>query len=233
MIFHDIPQRSPEWYKLRAGIATSSQFGRIITAKSGAVSKSIDGYICELLSEMILGEAGERKIPDNYWLERGRMVEADARALYEFETGYTIDAGGFITDDTGKHGCSPDARVFDDAANVIGFAEIKCPAPWTHVENLLRDEIDPTYIPQVQGQMHIGEVDFVDWFSYHPEMPPAKIRTYRDEAYQKKLGEALKVFDDKFSAALDKLKSKGVIIPEKDSSDKEDMDEAINIFMAG
>lgn len=139
-------------------------------------------YAHLLLAEIIEGTSLD-KFPQTYWMERGAMMEEEAARLYEFETGYKVDRGGFITDDEMKAGCSPDRRILDKSGNVIGALEIKCPAPWTHVENLLKKEIDKQYNPQVQGQMAVGEFQFVDWFSYHPNMPPSLITTKRDEPY--------------------------------------------------
>jgi hypothetical protein len=75
---------------------------------------------------------------------------------------------------------------------------------------LLRNTIDPDYIPQVQGQMLIYGFKFVDWFSYHPEMPPALIRTYRDDMYCAKLDGALEAFDALKQAKIKALKERCV-----------------------
>lgn len=263
MIYHDVVQRSPEWDKLRLGIATASCFDKIINPETAMRERSkitaalellagsrlvpdvanefsvteptvkgwmkkyeglieppplellagAETYAHFLLAELITGESLD-KFPHSYWMERGTVYEIEAINLYAFQTGLRVDRGGFITNDAGTAGCSPDIRVFD-GETLIGAAEIKCPAPWTHVENLLRDEIDPQYKPQIQGQMTIGGFEFIDWFSYHPDMPPALIRTKRDEPYCKILDEALDLFDKLMKAKIEKLKEKGVLIIDK------------------
>lgn len=210
MIFHNIEHTTDEWFKARLGLPTASCFNKIITPKTGKLSSQADAYANLLIAEIILGRPQET-FPQTFWMERGEMLEADAKKLYEFETGYDIKNGGFATNDLGSAGASPDARIFDKDGKLIGGAEIKCPAPWTHVENLLRDEIDPDYIPQVQGQILIYGFEFVDWFSYHPEMPPALIRTYRDDEYCEKLESALSDFHEIKMAKIEKLKSKGML----------------------
>lgn len=210
MQFHDIEQGTDEWHGLRLGLPTASCFGKIITPKTGKPSTQADAYANRLIAELILGRPQDT-FPPTYWMERGEMLEAEAKQLYCFDTGYNIKPGGLATDDLGRCGASPDARVFG-GKNLIGGAEIKCPAPWTHVENLLRDEIDPDYIPQVQGQILIYGFEFVDWFSYHPDMPPALIRTYRDDAYCQKLEAALSDFHEIKMAKIEKLISKGLMI---------------------
>ena len=146
-------------------------------------------------------------------MERGQQFEQDAAMSYEFITGFTLDRGGFLTDDDMTVGASPDRRVLE-LGTVVGGVEIKCPSEGVQVENLLRDnEIDPAYRPQVQGQILIGGFEFVDWFSYHPDFPPALIRTYRDDAYCEKLSAALEEFESLVQQKIRILESRGVIIP--------------------
>ncbi len=173
-------------------------------------------YAHMLLAEIIMGESLD-KFPPSFWMERGALMEQEAADLYQFETGHTLDRGGFMTDDKMRWGSSPDRRILDDKGDCIGFLEIKCPAPWTHVENLLKKEIDKTYVPQVQGQMLVGEAKFVDWFSYHPDMPPSLIRTPRDDDYISVLSEGLIMFDNMMLRKLKELLEVGAIdeIPQK------------------
>jgi hypothetical protein len=215
MTYHDLSHNSPEWYAFRIGKATASKFDCLITP-TGKISTQIDGYISMILAEMIMGQSLE-KFEQSYWMEQGSLKEADARAAYQFETDFTLDRGGVFTNEKGTIAASPDVRVFE-GSRLVGGAEIKCPAPWTHVENLRRmyrhNAIDPKYKPQVQGQLLICDFEFVDWYSFHEEMPPALIRTYRDDEYIKTLQGALDVFDEKMEAEIFLLKSKGVIFPE-------------------
>ena len=215
MIYHEVTQQSPEWFRMRLGLATASCFHRIITPVKVEPSKSMGEYANGLIAELITGENSETF--KSYWMERGAQMEAEASAAYEFITGFTLDRGGFLTDDNMTVGASPDRRIID-LGLVIGGVEIKCPDPSTHIANLLRlkeGSIDPFYKPQVQGQMLIGELEFVDWFSYHPDMPPAHIRTYRDDAYCEKLKRALDAFTDLMEEKSSVLTSIGVIIPER------------------
>jgi len=220
MIFHDIAQNSPEWFSLRIGVPTASMFDKIITPKKGDFSSQADGYADHLIAELILNES-LTKFPPSYWMERGAIHEAEARNLYEFETGLRIANGGFFTNDAMTAGASPDVRVFDDNGKLIGAAEIKCPAPWNHVSNLLRDALDPDYICQVQGQMLIAELEFVDFFSYHPNMPPARVRTYRDDEFCKKLSAGLERFEEMMQKKVAALESQGININRKKGANNE------------
>lgn len=214
MIYHDLPQQSEEWFRARLGVATASCFDKIITPKTAEISKSAETYAATLVGEMVTGQNEEKF--QSYWMERGAIMEADARSQYEAITELTLDRGGFVTNDAMTWGASPDVRVLD-GSRIIGGAEIKCPMPSVHIANLKRMRnhgvIDPSYIPQVQGQILIGEFEFIDWFSYHPNFPPAHIRTYRDDAYCAKLETALKSFDNMVDDIISMLTKMGMVVP--------------------
>lgn len=226
MKFIDVPQGSVEWFQARLGKPSSSCFSKIITptgkvsTAKGAecyegtdiprFSQTAESYAHLLLAQIITGEVLEG-FAKSYWMERGSLLEDEAAQLYEFESGYNLLPGGFILEDGERWGASPDRRIVDKSGKVIGGLEIKCPAPWTHVENLLKNQIDRDYIPQVQGQMLVGDLDFVDWFSYYPGMPPAIIRTHRDEEYIKKLRSALEMFNEMLSIKKRKLIELGAL----------------------
>lgn len=199
----DLPQRSADWFLARAGLATTSNFDKIIT-KTGNKSSQADDLANQIIAELILNKSCAREF-NNYALEWGAQYEAEAISLYEFETGFKIKNGGFFTNDAMTHGASPDARVFE-GETMVGLAEIKCPEnPANHIEFLVMDEMNPKYKPQVQGQMLISGAAWVDWFSYYPELPSARIRTFRDEEYISLLANALKNFDDIVTTKFNKL----------------------------
>lgn len=241
MKYYPVSHGSDEWFECRRGMPTSSCFDKIITP-GGKFSSQSGGYQNLLIAELILGHSLD-KFPPSYWMERGAVLEAEAADLYAFETGHTLDRGGFITDDLGRWGCSPDRRIIGEDGQAIGAVEIKCPAPWTHVENILSKSIDKKYYPQVQGQMLVGGFDFVDWFSYHPDMPPSLVRTYRDEDYINSLKTSLEMFTEELDEKLQRLVEIGAIseFPNKimpDITDAleefiEDGESFTSVFIAG
>lgn len=199
----DLAHRSGDWFLARSGLATTSNFDKIIT-KTGKESSQADDYANLIIAELILGRAIERNF-STYALEWGSQYEGEAVSLYEFETGLAVRNGGFFTNDELTHGASPDARIFE-GDTMVGLAEIKCPEnPANHIEFLVMDEMNPKYIPQVQGQMLISGAEWVDWFSYYPELPSARIRTFRDEKFIALLANALKNFDDIVNDKFHKL----------------------------
>lgn len=190
MIHHDVEQGSGDWMRLRMGIPTASEFHKIITPKTRELSKQAKGYAYWLAAERLLGRPLESLVSTE-WMERGRELEPAAVRLYEFEREITTLRCGFLTTDDGRIGASPDRLIEGHAAAV----EIKCPSPQVHLL-YMREGFGEEYITQAQGQILVGELDWCDRYAYHPDMPPAATRTYRDEAFLTALRAALDQFCD-------------------------------------
>jgi YqaJ-like viral recombinase domain len=137
---------------------------------------------------------------------RGMALEAEAVAFYEFERDLETVKVGFITNDTGTVGASPDRLV-----GPAGLLEIKVPNPSTHVAYLLNRKIEQAYYPQVQGQLWIAEREWSDLLSYHPTMPPALIRVPRDEEFIALLSGAVLSFSMELESRAAEMREKGWI----------------------
>lgn len=173
---HGVEQRSKEWFELRRGIPTASQFCKIITSR-GSESRQAEAYLAALLAELA-DEEYTGSFTGSYWTERGTNLEEEAVRRYEQVADTNTVKVGFITDRSRTMGCSPDRLVDSD-----GLLEVKCPAPHTHGHYLRRQRIDMRYYPQVQGQLLITGRSWVDFFSYDPDQPHFRVRVFRDEPY--------------------------------------------------
>ena len=200
-----VEQGGPEWLSLRLGIPTSSEFDKIITPKTQKFSASARSFAIRLVTEELL-RCPVLDIGSVPAIARGKELEPDAVQMYEFEQGVSTSPVGFITTDDGRIGASPDRLVDGVPAGV----ELKCPAPHTHMSYLL-DGFDADYKVQVQGQMLVGDFEWVDRYSYHPNLPPVRERTYRDEPFIAKLRSALDQFLDLRDELLSQAKAAGVI----------------------
>jgi len=190
VIYHKCEPRSAEWYYLRLGIPTASEFHRILTP-GGKLSKQCEDYAYRLLAELMLGKPLDDS-PETQWMIRGQELEDQAIDGYEFYRGCQTSPGGFCTNDAGTYGCSPDRLVGDD-----GVLEMKCPAPSTHVYYMAEpSRLDGEKRCQVQGQLLVTGRRWVDLVSYHPELPIIVRRIGRDAAYIASLAEALDSFVD-------------------------------------
>lgn len=199
----DIEQGTPEWFALRLGIATASRFDSIITPAKGELSKQSDGYLRELLAEWLSGRAAESYTSG--WMERGKEVEAEARAFYAFERGGDVQQVGFVYHDEARMiGCSPDGLLGDD-----GMIEIKSPAPKTHIGYLLDGGLPLDYRPQVQGSLLVTGRAWCDFLSYCEGLPPLLVRVEPDRAYMDKMADALMDFVQRIHKGRDELRARG------------------------
>jgi len=187
MQVHDIEQRSPSWFSLRAGKPTASEFKKLVTSK-GEPSKSASEYAYTLACQMYAGTSEYEFATE--WMERGKEMESEALATYSFMYDCDPVSVGFVTDNDVKWGCSPDALIGDD-----GMAEVKCLKAENHAKAIVRwqdnQTIDPGYIQQTQGQMMVAERAWCDLIFYHPSLPLLVCRQKADKGFHAKLTTAL------------------------------------------
>lgn len=179
MKIHNVEQRSADWYRLRAGIPTASEFSCLVTS-TGTPSKSLPKYARQLAAEAFAGTTLDQW-EGNAWTDRGKELEAEAIRLYEFATDQVVTPVGLVTNDSISAGCSPDGFVGDD-----GLVEVKCLKADNHVEAVLyhqkNNRCQPDYVQQTQGQMWLCERKWCDLIIYHPALPLLVIRQHPDQA---------------------------------------------------
>jgi hypothetical protein len=200
MVFHDVIQGSDDWYELRRGIPTASNFSRIITAKTMKLSAQADDYICELVGDKYSHFMPERV--ENYTtrpMQFGQMAEEEARRFYSLERNVDVTNGGFATTDDGRFGCSVDAFVGDD-----GCLEIKAPLAKTQVRYLLDGGLPADYRAQVAGHLIVSGRAYCDFLAYAVGLPPLLVRVVPDE-FTAKLRDALEQFWAKYQQAISDL----------------------------
>lgn len=218
----DVVHNSPEWDYLRLGIPTSSEFSKVITA-TGKLSAQSEGLENSLIAELMIGKS-VREISQTFWIQRGHELEPEARSSYQLITDNEVSHGGFIMDDKLRFGCSPDGLI---KSKNIGL-EIKCPAPQTHIDYLINGKFDKTYKQQYQGQMLIAQLDGVDFFSYHPDLPPVLIHIEPDLEFQKTMMEGLETLHENKLKKIEILRSNNHIVPDKEFKQK-----PVDLLMAG
>ncbi|MDP9115577.1 MAG: YqaJ viral recombinase family protein [Acidobacteriota bacterium] len=226
MKVHDVIQGSTAWLRIRMGKPTASQFSRIVTP-TGKVSTAQDGYMRELLAELIMGRPLDG--PKMPWMERGTALEPDAVALYEFKNDVETEVVGFITNDAETMGCSPDRRVTPKR-----LLQVKCPKPEIHVGYLLFDDISKEYRPQLQGELYVAEAEVNEIISYHPEMPYAIVKVERDEPYIKLLAGELDRFVERLAEKREELGKRGLLArPQADRDHSADFltDSDLNLIL--
>lgn len=190
MKFYPTEQRSEEWLKMRLGRPTASQFNRIFTA-GGKPSAQAPLYMSELIGERIFQRPLGKDIRGIPAVAHGIETEPEAAKMLADILGVEIAPGGFMSDDAGRYGCSPDGIII--TGNRREAAEIKCPEIPRHICNLLFGPGDD-YRAQVQGQLLISGFDAIHFFSYRHDAPPYHKRIERDEPYIRALDAVLDEF---------------------------------------
>jgi len=197
----DCEQGSDEWFALRMGIPTASNFSLILASgKGGDASKTRQTYLYKLAGEIITGRQPSEGF-SNVHTERGHRMEPDARAFYTFMNDVELKQVGFIRN--GRKGGSPDSLIGEN-----GLLEIKTKLPHLMIETLLKGEFPPAHKAQCQGNLWISEREWIDLFVYWPAIPPFIIRAERDEEYITNLHYAVKFFNEELDEVVSKILAK-------------------------
>ena len=198
-IYHNCIPYSDEYDRLKLGMPTSSHFAKLITPVGGKASGQWKDYAFHLIAERLL----QRKT-NSYTspaMERGLIVEAEAADWYEFSQDQTTEKIGFVTDDAGTVGCTPDRLVGDK-----GLLEIKCPLPKGQVEYLIEGRPQRKHRPQLQGQLLVcKDREWVDIVCWHEELPRLVLHVERDEKFQKELAQILADFNGYIDGVMAKI----------------------------
>jgi hypothetical protein len=175
-------QGSPEWFEARRGVPTASNFAALLAKGEGKTRRT---YLLKLAGEAITGECAESY--SNAHMERGHVMEADARNLYAFDHDVEPAPVGFMK--RGRAGASPDSLV-----GASGMLEIKSKLPHLQLDVLDKGKLPSEHVAQVQGQMWIAGRDWCDFVSYWPRLPLFCVRVERDEKYIATLAQAVADF---------------------------------------
>jgi hypothetical protein len=198
-------QGSDAWHAARLGIPTASAFGKILTP-GGKPSSSAAGYMHALIAARLLNMPVDDEATE--FMGRGLQLEAEAVRYYELQRDAEARRVGFVLDDSGRFGCSPDRLIGDD-----GGLEVKCPSAAVHVGYLL-DDLPVKFQPQVQGCLWITGRHFWDVLSYNPELPPALVRVERDEEFIRNLASVVGAFCDVLDVKYRDLTERFGLTPE-------------------
>jgi hypothetical protein len=187
-IFHDLEQGSEEWFAVRAGLPTASEFKTVqASGKSGSESITRAKYMRQLAGEILTGEPAPAGYSNDHML-RGQEQEDDARRLFSLITDYEPIRVGFVRE--GRAGCSPDSLIGEDAG-----LEIKCAIPAVQIERLQLGRLPPEHVAQVQGSLWVTGRQQWHFVSYCPRLPPLIVRVERDEPYIASLASAVAAFN--------------------------------------
>jgi putative phage-type endonuclease len=164
MTIHTMPQRSEEWFAVRRGKFTASDFDALMPAKSKPLDSWTDAQM-----KVVYRVAADRMtnpVPDasrvSASMQWGIETEDEARAAYEMETGQEVQQVGFIELDEWI-GCSPDGLIGETEG-----LEIKCPNSETHMRYMAEGSISEDYWFQIQGSLWITQREIWHTVSFDP-----------------------------------------------------------------
>lgn len=185
-----VQQGTPEWDALRLGKFTASSFHTFL-----GKSQTKTDMLWEIVAERLFKDSDKENY-SSFAMERGKILESEARRLYQAETETLVKECGFVEmDPPYDHfvGCSPDGLVGDD-----GGIEIKSPLAknflqWTEPADGGREVtyIKPEYYTQVQFNLLVTGRKWWDFMYYHPRGGLAIKRYFPDEEHQKKIIDSL------------------------------------------
>lgn len=165
----ELPQGSKEWLELRSHYVSATDAYDIINGSS---------------IFQILNRKKHNTFKGNYWTERGKILEPEAKEIYSELYSPTTDVGFVINDKYPFVGCSPDGLVNED-----GMVEVKCFSLDRHYE--VHKNLDPHIIAQIQYQLWVTERAWNDLVLYNPDVENLKDamfthRFYPSETFQKR-----------------------------------------------
>jgi len=191
----------------RAGIFTASELDNLITPEwKPRTGQTPDTYIYRKVAEHLC--CFPLDTGSSWAMEQGVILETEALPWFEFSQGVTVRRVGFITNDDGTFGCSPDGLIDgDEDSDDFGGIEIKCPQPATHVRYLDNGELPKEYAAQVHGSMYVTGRSWWKFLSYSRQLPPLLLTIHRDERIIAAIRAALSSAQQTYNSRLSKLQS--------------------------
>lgn len=195
----DCVQGEDEWFAARLGIPTASMFSVLLSGRKDAKDKKTrQTYMMKLAGEIITGEPAESYT--NTHMERGKVMEDEARDLYAFMSDADPVRVGFIK--AFGAGASPDSLIGEN-----GGLEIKTALAHIQVDRLLNGTLPPEHKAQVQGNLWVSGRKWWDFCSYSPKLPMFTLRVERDEEYIKDIATGVAEFNKDLSEMVDRIRS--------------------------
>lgn len=178
--YYEVEQRSDEWFQAKRGKMSASNADTIL-----ANGKGLETYIYSLMAEYY--SKGEKVHYTNADIERGILLEPEAKIEFQFYTGLDIKEVGYVEFNEYIL-VSPDGLIGDD-----GLIEIKCPNDSIYFKLLLSNNIKPEYIAQMQMQMYVTDRQYCYFVSYNPNFEKSLYikKISRDEEMIEKLKKGL------------------------------------------
>jgi predicted phage-related endonuclease len=199
----EYPQGSEEWFRLRLGMPTASNFAAIMAGGEGKMRASLmrrmaGEILTDQLAETFKSEA----------MARGNEMEAEARDRFAFTNNVELERVGFVrrTLPNGRFvGCSPDSLIGKD-----GVLEVKTMRPDLMIELIESGRFPTEHRAQVHGSLWVTGRSVCKLVIYYRGMPVTPTFTVeRDDRYIAEIAEAVEVFDYELRKMVERIRGKG------------------------
>lgn len=234
-IFDDIEQGSPEWFAIRAGLPTASEFATVMSegrADGTMPNAMIDAMVKSGCTAAQLAAAvkASKSRNSNPAAMRARYMRQLAGEVIQGEPapdGYNnafMDRGKALEDDARRHYAfmhdveprrvgfirnGPKGCSPDSLIGTNGGLEIKIAIPAVQIERLQSGKLPSEHIAQVQGNIWVTEREWWDFKSYCPRMPDLTIRAHRNDTYIAKLEKAVDAFNEELAELVERIRGYG------------------------
>ena len=197
----DTEQGSASWFQARLGVVTASEADALVTPLGKPrTGQGVDSYMHRKLAEKLLNYSPDQL--NTFPMDQGKLIETMCLPWYEFTYSKKVRRVGFCVSDDGRIGCSPDGLLEDGSG-----LEVKAPQAPNHIKYLLENKVPEDYAVQIQHSLLVTGAPYWTFVSFHLVLPPLVLRVERDPKIQAGLTEALASFNERFDAALSRLKA--------------------------
>lgn len=159
IIHRSFAQHSPEWFAMKAGKWSASNAAVIM---GGLDTSGLASLIKDIAWERVYGST-ESEGFKSAAMERGTVLEAEARDYYAFTTGQEVEQVGCVEHATVPNVCwSPDGIA-------LRPVEIKAPLHKAWMDVKRTGKVPAEYRWQCGWACWVGEADGLDFVAYHPQ----------------------------------------------------------------
>ena len=199
VIHRDITQGSPEWFAIRAGKWSASNAGTIM---GGLETSGLASLVKDIAWERVYGstESDSYRSPA---MERGSVMEAEARDWYAFTTGAEVEQVGFV-----EHATVPNVGWSPDGLCLPRATEIKCPLHKAWMEVKRTGKVPAEYRWQCGWACWVGKLDGLDFVAYHPQAGGLLIPYEFDSALAEQMQDRVEALEVKVAAWVEILTDK-------------------------
>lgn len=164
--YTSVKQGDELWHFLRQNRATATMAYNLL--RTGSMKDTIEKY------------KNQKTFTGNFYTERGKLLEPEARDIYsQVHHQKVYEVGGIINSKWPQAWYSPDGCVELD-----GLIEIKCFAEKHHLA--VMEKVDPQIYAQMQFGLWVSEREWIDFVAFNPELEDIDKTFYTKRFYPDK-----------------------------------------------